>query len=437
MQRRGGSIRLAVTAGALAVLAATPARGAGFGIFEQGTKAMGMAGAFTAQADDGSALFHNPGGLAFATETELSGGFTFFKATEAEFAGANPFPGAGVREEQKLLSEILPHAYWVQPLGPIWKVAVGLNAPFGLTTEWENPDRFSGRFFSTKAALRVVDLNPALGWQVTPDFGIGFGALLRFSDVELRRNVATVNPFTLQAADVGRLTLESDIDQGYGFNFGLLHKVSDIFAWGLSYRSKVKVEYSGEAQVAQVLTGNPQFDAVVRTRIPFDTALPVETEIEFPDQASLGLAFVLTPDLLLETDANWTGWSSFDEVPIDFTGGATNSLPDASIPEQWNDVYNYRAGVRWTLSERVEWRFGFVFDESPQPEEAVSPLLPDADRNGFTVGYGYTGSKVKADFALMYLDFDERTRARSFEDESDYFGTFNTKAVLLGITVGF
>ena len=44
---------------AAVVLAAFPVDGAGFGVFQQGAKAMGMAGAFTAQADDPSAMFHN------------------------------------------------------------------------------------------------------------------------------------------------------------------------------------------------------------------------------------------------------------------------------------------------------------------------------------------------------------------------------------------
>jgi len=36
-----------------------------FSIYEAGVRAMGMGGAFAAVADDGSALFYNPAGIAF------------------------------------------------------------------------------------------------------------------------------------------------------------------------------------------------------------------------------------------------------------------------------------------------------------------------------------------------------------------------------------
>jgi long-chain fatty acid transport protein len=439
MRRRGvfavRALGIAVL-GTLGIAVAAPMHAAGFSIFEQGTKAMGMAGAFTAQADDPSALFYNAGGLAFVDKQEFSIGDTWIHGSKAEFEGANPFPGEGYRAEQKKLSEFPPHAYWVRPINAQWKVGLGLTTPFGLTTEWENPEQFAGRFLSTKAALRAFDINPTIGWQITPTFGLGVGAIARVSDVELIRYAGANNPFTQSFVNVGKLDLKADFSEGYGFNIGILNKFNNSFSWGLSYRSQITVDYEGDARLSQISTGNAQFDAVLRTRLPFNTKLPVKTAIDFPDEASLGLAFAITPNLLVETDANWTGWSSFKQVKIDFTGGATNSLPDTTIRESWEDVYNYRLGIRWTTSPTSQWRAGYVYDETPQREEGVSPLLPDANRNGFSLGYGYTGG-LKADFAVMYLPFDERTRSKSFPGEGAFFGTYNTTAWLLAATLTF
>ncbi|HEY4563573.1 MAG TPA: outer membrane protein transport protein, partial [Thermoanaerobaculia bacterium] len=197
----------ALSVAALVTLAAAPLHAAGFSIYEQGSKAMGMAGAFTAQADDPSLLFYNAGGLAFVDKRDFSVGATWIRSTKADFEGANPFPGTGYKAKEETLSEFPPHAYWVQPITNTWKFGLGIETPFGLTTSWQNPDQFAGRFLSTKAALQAFDINPTLGWQITPTFGLGIGGIVRISKVELNRHIPAVNPFTLMAADVGRLNL--------------------------------------------------------------------------------------------------------------------------------------------------------------------------------------------------------------------------------------
>ena len=435
-------------AAALLPALASAAMAAGFGIFEQGSRAMGMAGAFTAQADDPSLLFHNAGGLAFVDNDELAAGLTWIKGSQAEFTGAAPYPGPSIHQEQEGLSEFPPHLYYVAPINQTWKWGIGVNAPFGLTTEWKNPDQFAGRFISTKAALEAIDVNPTIGWQITPTFGLGIGAVARFSNVELNRNVGAINPFTQTVADVGKVKIESDgYDNGFGFNLGILHKVTPRVSWGLSYRSKITVDYQGDGRLTQVLTGNPQFDAVVRSRTPFDTNLPVKTSIDFPDMASFGVAVGITPNMLVEVDANWTGWSEFQEVVIVGDNDTARAVfgPNANptqtrgtvVPEEWDDAMNYRIGLRLNSGPTTQWRFGYVYDETPQPEEAVSPLLPDANRNGVTVGYGSTGPGLKWDVAVMYLVFDERTRNSSFAGEAPFFGTYETKAWLFGITIGW
>jgi long-chain fatty acid transport protein len=422
---------------ALAALAAGPVHGAGFSIFEQGAKAMGMAGAFTAQADDPSLLYYNAGGLAFVEKTGFSLGATWIRSTKADFKGAAPFPGQGYSAQQTTLSEFPPHAYFVQPISGTWKFGLGIETPFGLTTEWKNPDQFAGRFLSTRASLKAFDINPTLGWQVTPNLGIGVGGILRVSKVELSRNIGAINPFTQFATDIGKLKLDSDYNKkSYGFNVGILHRYNESFSWGLSYRSKISVKYEGAARLTPVSTGNPQFDALLAASLPYNTKLPVKTEIDYPDQASLGFAFGLTRNLLLEADINRMGWNSFENVPITFTGGATNSLPSTTIPERWKSAFSYRVGLRWTTSPAYQWRFGFVYDQTPQQEQGVSPLLPDADRNGYCIGYGHTEG-FKYDVGLMFLDFKKRTRNKSFQGEGPFFGEYKTQAVLLGVTIGY
>jgi len=433
MSRSGLGKRTALVA--LGLLASVPMHGAGFGIFEQGSKAMGMAGAFTAQADDPSALFHNAGGVAFFNERSFLLGTTYISSSEAKFKGENPFPGDGSTAEQKKLSEFPSHFYVVQPLNDTWKLGLGLNTPFGLTTEWKNPDTFVGRGLSTKAALRTFDLNPTLAWKVAPNFGIGFGARVLFSDVELDRHSFASNPFTLAPADVAKVHLKSDLDKGYGWNIGFLHKYNESFSWGFSYRSKITVKYKGDATFTQIATGFPQFDGAVAGQIPFGSKQPVKTEIEFPDLASLGFMVALNPAMKLELDVNRTGWSSFDTLTININStDPTKPIPTSTVRENWKNVYNYRLGFDWMLTQSESLRLGFVYDKTPQPDQSVSPLLPDGNRKGVTVGWGHRGQRVHFDTALMYLPFGERTTHTNYDN---FNGTYKTTAWLLGVSLGF
>jgi len=397
---------------------------------------MGMAGAFTARADDPSAMFFNVAGLAFQDERDFMVGFTWIRGTQAEFDGANPFPGVTVTAEQETLSEFPPHFYWVEPINDRWTFGLGLNSPFGLVVEWKDPESFAGRFISTKAQLVTLDLNPNLAYKVSDKLSVGFGLIGRFASVELKQLVPAQNPFTQTVANVGLLELESDLQDGdgTGFNLGVLYRSDRFLSWGLSYRSKVDVDFSGEGNLSQILTGNPQLDGAVAAALPFNQPLPVATAIEFPEMASLGLGFHLADGVMLETDINWTGWSSFDSLAIDFVN---DDLPDTVRPQHWDDAFNYRVGLSIDTASGNQWRFGALYDETPQVEEAVSPLLPDNNRTGVSFGYGWGGRKLTWDFALLYLHLDQRTRDQSFAGESDFFGTYDNEAILLGLSVGF
>jgi long-chain fatty acid transport protein len=452
MRRRGASTRKALAATGAAVspalallvmlvvllvlVPARPARAAGFAISEQSAKATGMADAMTAQSDDPSTIYYNVGGMAFFDRATGSAGSTYITETRASFHGAAPYPGPNDRAAEKHLAVFPPHLYWIQPLTHELKVGLGVETPFGLETRWRDPDTFAGRYLSTLAAIKDFDINPAIAYQVTPEFGIGVGGIARISKVTLERDVPQVDPFTFNTVNVAKAKLESNYDNGYGFNVGFLHKPASWFSWGATYRSAITVNYTGSSVLFPRSSGDPVFDAILPALVPYNTDIPVKTQIKFPATAALGFAVKAMPDLSVELDGNWNGWKRFDAVPLTFP---TGQLPSSTIVERWKDAYAVRVGLEWASSPVWKWRLGYVWDQTPQPEQTVNPLLPDANRNGVTVGAGWNGAHTSLDLGVMYLFFADRTRTHSFSDDplGPFFGTYSTRALLVSLTLGF
>ncbi|MDX1501178.1 MAG: outer membrane protein transport protein [Thermoanaerobaculia bacterium] len=425
------TFRVAMVLGAC-LTAAAPALGGGFSIFEQGSKAMGMAGAFTAQADDPSALYHNVGGLAFTERRRVAVGATWIQSTDESFVGEPPGLATGQSGSLESLAELVPHIYWVQPVNPRWSFGLAVNSPFGLKTEWRDPDVFAGRFLNTEASLLVIDVSPNVGVKISERLGVGFGLVVRSSEVELNRRLPTFDPLSGGVVDAAAVAIESDMEQGVGWQAGLLYRYNPSFSLGFSYRSGIEVEYAGTGRLTQIPTGNPPLDELIRATLPLDQDLPVESEIDFPATASLGALFAVSRRTKVEIDVNWAGWSSFDVVPIRFPSAP---LLSGERVELWDDAFNYRVGARFERPSGSEWRMGVVYDESPQPDASVSPLLPDADRVGYTVGWGRPFGGSQVDLALMYLDFEARsTRGAS----RDFFnGTYSQTGWLFAATVTF
>jgi long-chain fatty acid transport protein len=402
-------------------------------------------------------MFYNVGGLAFFDEREFYAGLTFISLGDVTFTGADPTPGAGEPGKQSDQLKVPPHFYWVEPVNDRWIVGLSVTSPFGLATKWDDPAGFevvevedpenpgemieiqvpipwAGRYISDKADLTDIDLTPNVGFRVNDKIGVGFGIIARFSSLELRRRIDGNDHVSVIPAgtDVGRSQLETDTDTGFGFNLGVLHRLNDFFSWGFSYRSKITVDYAGDALLTQISTGDPTTDDAIAAALPFGERLPVETSIEFPDQASLGVAFRFNPRWLFEADFNWTGWSSFDELSLDLR--PPNDGLSETHPQLWEDAINVRTGVRWDRTAKSHWRFGIYWDESPQPDQTVTPMLPDADRMGYAVGYGLGAEKLTFDIALLYVDIETR---RTTSNVNDFLGTYRSGTVVLGTSFGW
>jgi long-chain fatty acid transport protein len=390
---------------------------------------MGFAGAFTAQANDPSAIFHNAAGIAFLKGKQFYFGGTLIHPSTT-FTGADPFPGASVTEKGDTSLLVPPAAYYTQPFSERIVFGIGLHTPFGLTTSWASPDTFSGRFVSQKAELKGFSINPTLGYKLADRFALGVGLDVRLSSVSLQRRVPVVNPFTQRVIDGASVDLSSNTDVGFGFNVGALAKISESLSAGVHYRHQVKSSYNGTANFTQIGTGNAQLDTALTARLP-QGSQALTTEIVFPGIFMGGVAYT-TGDWTFEADLDWYQWSKFSRLNLVFT-----DRPDLTqaIVENYKNSWQYRMGLERRLNETWAVRGGYFFDQSPAPAESISPLLPDADRNGFALGGSWKSGRFHADAAMWVL----LSPARSTEGVSrdSYDGTYKSHAVTLGIFLGY
>ena len=421
----------------VAVLLVVPSLsfGSGFALFETGTRSFAMAGAFVAVADDPSAIFWNPAGLAFQDDkgTQVMMGAILIAPAQT-FYGENPYPGEGYSTEQKDQIFFPPHFQLVMPLGERTTFGFAVQVPFGLGTYWD--DDHAGRYLSKRVDLYAYDLTPNLAIDLNDNLALGVGADYRISTIDLTRNVPLLDPFTQQVRDVAQAYIYTDGagNDGWGWHAGLLAKLGAGFSAGLTYRSEVKVEYEDYAKFTQFSTGNPELDAIVAQNIPFGEIIEGTTEITFPDFWIAGLAWT---GERFTVSAEWgrMGWSSFQELALIFT-----DYPqfNESIPELYEDADQYRLGFEWRASEHLALQLGTLFDETPQPPSSMTPLLGDGDRTSITCGLSWIKGRFRLDLGYEHLMMEDRS---TWDDEggslSGYNGNYESSAELAGASMTF
>ncbi len=400
----------------------------GFSIYEQGARAMGRASAFVASPDDPSAMFYNPAGLALLEGTQIYVGATVI-IPSGDFTGSGTL--AGVTEEQVAQTFLPPNVYISHRINEKIVVGLGISTPFGLGTKWEGSDgtaaTYSGRYLAHETAIEGVGISPTVAFTVNEKLSLGFGVELRLSELVLKRySYYDATAFGLGLLDVARAEIETDMANAMGFNFGALFQATDLISIGVAYRSAVTVEYEGTAKVTQIITGVPLIDGTVAATVGDHT---VTTAIDYPSVATVGVAYKLTDQLLVEADVQMWGWSVFKELKIEGLPTGTET-----IDEDYENATTFRLGCEYWKTEDLALRAGFVYDVTPVPAKSISPLLPDASRTGFTFGIGKRFGSMTIDAAFMYLMFED---ADTNGEHSAYNGVYKNSGLLFGINLGY
>jgi long-chain fatty acid transport protein len=418
----------------------------GFSIYEQGARATSMAGAMVARPWDASAAFYNPAGLAMFGTTgqwRIYGGIVPVQ-TMGKFSGLNPAPGIGVQDKAKNMVFVPFNFYAAYQIKDNMAVALAITTPFGLGTEWKNgsANTYSGRFRSILGNIQAVYVSPTFSYKINDRFSAGVGIDYVYSKVKLQSHQGqpVFNGTSTQIYDVVDVTLQGADKGEFGFHIAGFAKLNDQWSFGLDYKHSVKNKYDGKARFHQIPTGISGVDASVAAELanPLFGGLRQSgnTGITFPNILTVGAAYKPMAKVTTELDFCYVGWKKFDQVVIKFPESQPAFLPDKTLQEKYKNTWQIRFGLEYSCTDKFSGRIGYIYDKTPAPTNTINPLLPDADRNDFSIGFGYKLSdQLHMDVAYMGVFF--KTRSTKGTNVDGYDGIYNTHVNLFSLSCGY
>ena len=354
----------------------------GFRVIDHGAAATGQGAAFSAQADDPSALHYNPAGMTqlqgiqFSAGTLLIGGSIEFKSAQGpnvdgDLGGsiANPPPST------LFLTAHLP-ALGLKNL-PNWTVGIGVTSPFALQVEY--PDDSLIAPIATKAALPLIDIKPTLAYKLNKYISIGggldiytFASFLGEGQAELHQSPAP--GFNLEA---------NGTDTALGFNASVLWTPlrnaaeKPLLNLGFVYRNGANLDLNGEFLANGAKVAN------------------ASTTIELPDVYTWAIAGWpirnAQHEWKIEVDVEYADWTDFKDLDLKLSNGAV--IP---APRNYGDAWIFMVGTEFKLLSPpalpkwdVSFRTGYLRSETPVPSRDFDPSNPDADFNAFSAGVGF------------------------------------------------
>lgn len=430
MKTHGVSFGAAV----LALVGTGTVHGAGFQLLEQNASGLGNAYAGSAAiSENASTIFFNPAGMTYLPGIHVSAGVAgirpSFKFSNDGTTGPGGLRGSGPDGGDAGSWGALPNAYISWQLAPDWYAGLGIGAPFGLMTEYEDDD-WAGRYHSKKFEIRSVNINPSIAWRINDRLSVGAGINWMYLDAKFSRAA----PFVLPGVGfLGDLDATVDVKgDGWGWNAGVIYQLDARTRIGFSYRSQVRIDADGDTTVSNQSVTNPLALARLRT-MSADAA----TSVKLPDTAVLSIVHQLNDRWQLLGDISWTGWSSIKALDIENTGNA--AIRSDNLDLRFRDTWRIALGANYRFNEKWTLKGGLAWDQAPIRSAHYRPTsLPDKDRYWVSIGAQYAATdRTKIDIGYTHL-FIRNTGIDNATDpvaKGVVRGTYRSNANIVGVQV--
>ena len=379
-----------------------------FSFYEPSPRAASLGGAFTARADDASALFYNPAGLAFLGSFRIKTNIAFGRRTTT---AAWPEGGPAYRTEP---SEFLGSVSlsW-QPLKRV-TIATGIFSPFTYESYWS--PGWSAETVNERNRLRSLYFRTVLAIEVVKGLAVSAGVDVVSSSLRWLHAIPFNVPTYPLAQDVGVDSSHRLQGNGLGFVAGALWKVIPAVQVGARYQQSVSIDYTGtNVFMADLLTSGSTVpdphrpSRRVSDLIDFYYATQdVTGRLTLPREIAGGVAVTPLPQLSVYLDLQWDRWSDFGDWNFSSVneGEALNPAFTPEYQEFYGLELNYgtqgvalalrdtmdiKTGLEYRFGRYIALRAGYAHTQSSVDEAGRTPIYPDLDRNIYSFGFGYEG----------------------------------------------
>jgi long-chain fatty acid transport protein len=342
----------------------------GFEINEHSSRAMAMGGAFTAVANDASAIYFNAAGLNQLKGFHLLTGTTML-VPSFSFIGVAP----DVKKYEGKTQYFFPvHFYASYAVNDDLSFGLGFTSPFGLGTKWD--ENWVGKYMAVETLVEVFTVTPVVAYKVLNNLSVSAGLIYSFADVTMTRKA----PQGTFAGDAF-IKLKGNDKSAFGYTFGLLYKPLDYLTLGASFHSQIKYNFKGTAES----NGAPQ----LASKLPHGN---IQANITTPMYINIGAALKVNNNLTLSTEFQYVGWSSYDTLQVNFEDGSKSANP-----RLYKDAYIIRLGGEYVFENGISVLAGIYYDQLPVESKMMNPTLPEANRIGSSFGLGY---KINDNFTI-------------------------------------
>lgn len=376
------------------------ASAAAFQLWEQ--NASGLATAYAgsaAVADNASTVFFNPAGMTQLQGGQLSLGVTGVGASYKFNNQGSTGPSLGTAGNGGDAGgwAALPNGYMSWQLTPDLFLGLGISAPFGLATEYDNQN-WIGRVQSIKSEIKTVNYNPSLAYRVNDKISLGFGVNYQTIDAELTSAGSQ---------------LKGD-DSAWGWNAGALFTLSPAMRVGVSYRSALNYTLEGTA----------------------NGVVPIRADVKLPDTFILSVWQQVSDNWEAMGDLSYTRWSTLQSLNvISRNSGAQLTAETFNYDNSWRFAW----GAAYKSSDALKLKFGIAYDRTPVNNADRSARVPDNDRIWFTLGGQWNAGKAgKVDLGYAYLYVKDPSIEQT-KGANTLRGSYDASAQVLGLqySLGF